>query len=203
MAKKIRFILYIICCFLILACTKQAKAKLDSLAGYMAWKQNDWISASSSFLNSLALAEQLNDEEIKIYSNFGIGSVYLMQNEDLSAFKRFENIKNAKDNRLNSSLYYQRGIIAFKLRQYDKAADCFRQSLEFDSDNVDAKINYELSKKYSEKSESKTQSGGTKGAAEKEDGVFDKAVMDLIRKKEKDEWQKITQEEKKAAAYDF
>lgn len=202
--EKISKSFFCLFCFLFLGCTKENKARLIIFEGYMEWKQNNWINASSSFLNSFETANELNNRVIKAYSDFGLGSTYVMQNEDKSALERFENIKKIKDENLNSSLYYQHGIIAFKMKHYDKAAEYFRKSLEYASNNVDAKINYELSKKYLKKQNSKTQTFSEKGeGSQKNDEVFDKAVMDLIRKKEKEEWQNTNVTEKAPPAYDY
>ncbi len=202
MVKRIKFIFHIILCFLFFACTKINEAKLNSFKGYMAWKQNDWTNASSSFLDSLVIAENINNEEIKIYSNFGIGSTYLMQNEDSSAIKRFEDIKDSKNMQLNSFVNYQRGIIAFKSKRYDEAAYFFKRSLEFMPNSIDAKINYELSKKYSTKAENKSQNTEAKNIAEQKETVFDKTIINLIQKKGEKEWPNF-QQEKNPPAYDF
>lgn len=202
--EKINKSFFCLFCFLFLSCTKENKARLIIFEGYMEWTHNNWINASSSFLNSFEAADELKNKEIKTYADFGLGSTYIMQNEDASALERFGNIKKTEDVNLNSSIYYQYGIIAFKLNRYDKAAEYFKKSLEYVSNNVDAKINYELSKKYLKKQNSKTQTALKKGTGSGyNDEVFDKAVMELIRKREKKEWQNANINEKAPPAYDY
>ena len=92
MVKINKIICISILIFLISSCSKLDVARLNFLSGYIAWKQNDWNKAASKFFKSMDLSEELKDGKIKDYSDFAIGSIYLMQNEDASALSRFEKI---------------------------------------------------------------------------------------------------------------
>lgn len=148
MVKINKIICISILIFLISSCSKVDRARLNFLSGYIAWKQNDWNKAASNFFKSIDLSEEVEDVKIKDYSDFAIGSIYLMQNEDASALSRFEKINENTDKNLNSYIYYQKGIIAFKNHEYEKAVRLFKKSLELKPDSVDAKINFELSMRY-------------------------------------------------------
>ena len=125
MVKINKVICISILIFFISSCSKIDRARLNFLSGYIAWKQNDWTKAASKFFKSIDLSEELKDERIKDYSDFAIGSIYLMQNEDASALSRFEKINENTDKNLNSYIYYQKGIIAFKNHEYEKAVRLF------------------------------------------------------------------------------
>lgn len=204
MVKINKIICISILIFLISSCSKVDRARLNFLSGYIAWKQNDWNKAASNFFKSIDLSEEVKDVKIKDYSDFAIGSIYLMQNEDASALSRFEKINENMDKNLNSYIYYQKGIIAFKNHEYEKAVRLFKKSLELKPDSVDAKINFELSMRYQKKQKEKLPNSKSAAVIEnKEVDLSEKTILNLIRKKEKEQWQKKEQENKQPQAFDY
>ena len=204
MVKINKVICISILIFLISSCSKIDRARLNFLSGYIAWKQNDWNKAASKFFKSMDLSEELKDEKIKDYSDFAIGSIYLMQNEDASALSRFEAINENTDKNLDSYIYYQKGIIAFKNHEYEKAVRLFKKSLELKPDSVDAKINFELSMRYQKKQKEKLPNSKSAAVIEnKEADLLEKTILNLIRQKEKEQWQKKEQENKQPQAFDY
>ena len=204
MVKINKVICISILIFLISSCSKIDRARLNFLSGYIAWKQNDWNKAASKFFKSIDLSEELKDERIKDYSDFAIGSIYLMQNEDASALSRFEAINENTDKNLDSYIYYQKGIIAFKNHEYENAIKFFKKSLELKPNSVDAKINFELSMRYQKKEKEKLPNSKSAAVIEdKETDLSEKTILNLIRKKEKEQWQKKEQENKQPQAFDY
>ena len=204
MVKINKVICISILIFFISSCSKIDRARLNFLSGYIAWKQNDWNKAASKFFKSMDLSEELKDEKIKDYSDFAIGSIYLMQNEDASALSRFENINENTDKNLDSYIYYQKGIIAFKNHEYENAIKFFKKSLELKPNSVDAKINFELSMRYQKKQKEKLPNSKSAAVIEnKEADLSEKTILNLIRKKEKEQWQKKEQENKQPQAFDY
>ena len=204
MVKINKVICISILIFLISSCSKLDVARLNFLSGYIAWKQNDWNKAASKFFKSIDLSEELKDERIKDYSDFAIGSIYLMQNEDASALSRFEAINENADKNLDSYIYYQKGIIAFKNHEYENAIKFFKKSLELKPDSVDAKINFELSMRYQKKEKEKLPNSKSAAVIEdKEADLSEKTILNLIRKKEKEQWQKKESENKQPQAFDY
>lgn len=204
MVKINKIICISILVFLISSCSKVDRARLNFLSGYIAWKQNDWNKAASNFFKSIDLSEEVEDVKIKDYSDFAIGSIYLMQNEDASALSRFEKINENTDKNLNSYIYYQKGIIAFKNHEYEKAVRLFKKSLELKPDSVDAKINFELSMRYQKKQKEKLPNSKSAAVIEnKEADLLEKTILNLIRQKEKEQWQKKEQENKQPQAFDY
>lgn len=204
MVKINKIICISILIFLISSCSKVDRARLNFLSGYIAWKQNDWNRAASNFFKSIDLSEDVEDVKIKDYSDFAIGSIYLMQNEDASALSRFEKINENTDKNLDSYIYYQKGIIAFKNHEYEKAVRLFKKSLELKPDSVDAKINFELSMRYQKKQKEKLPNSKSAAVIEnKEADLLEKTILNLIRQKEKEQWQKKEQENKQPQAFDY
>ena len=204
MVKINKIICISILIFLISSCSKVDRARLNFLSGYIAWKQNDWNKAASNFFKSIDLSEEVEDVKIKDYSDFAIGSIYLMQNEDASALSRFEKINENTDKNLNSYIYYQKGIIAFKNHEYEKAVRLFKKSLELKPDSVDAKINFELSMRYQKKQKEKLPNSKSAAVIEnKKADLLEKTILNLIRQKEKEQWQKKEQENKQPQAFDY
>lgn len=204
MVKINKIICISILIFLMSSCSKVDRARLNFLSGYIAWKQNDWNKAASNFFKSIDLSEEIEDVKIKDYSDFAIGSIYLMQNEDASALSRFEKINENTDKNLNSYIYYQKGIIAFKNHEYEKAVRLFKKSLELKPDSVDAKINFELSMRYQKKQKEKLPNSKSAAVIEnKEADLLEKTILNLIRQKEKEQWQKKEQENKQPQAFDY
>ncbi|UTC82194.1 tetratricopeptide repeat protein [Treponema denticola] len=204
MVKINKIICISILIFLISSCSKVDRARLNFLSGYIAWKQNDWNKAASNFFKSIDLSEEVEDVKIKDYSDFAIGSIYLMQNEDASALSRFEKINENTDKNLDSYIYYQKGIIAFKNHEYEKAVRLFKKSLELKPDSVDAKINFELSMRYQKKQKEKLPNSKRAAVIEnKEADLLEKTILNLIRQKEKEQWQKKEQENKQPRAFDY
>ena len=204
MVKINKIICISILIFLISSCSKVDRARLNFLSGYIAWKQNDWNKAASNFFKSIDLSEEVEDVKIKDYSDFAIGSIYLMQNEDASALSRFEKINENTDKNLNSYIYYQKGIIAFKNHEYEKAVRLFKKSLELKPDSVDAKINFELSMRYQKKQKEKLPNSKSAAVIEnKEADLLEKTILNLIRQKEKEQWQKKEQENTQPQAFDY
>ncbi len=204
MVKINKVICISILIFFISSCSKIDRARLNFLSGYIAWKQNDWNKAASKFFKSIDLSEEIEDVKIKDYSDFAIGSIYLMQNEDASALSRFENINENTDKNLDSYIYYQKGIIAFKNHEYENAIKFFKKSLELKPNSVDAKINFELSMRYQKKEKEKLPNSKSAAVIEnKEADLSEKTILNLIRKKEKEQWQKKEQENKQPQAFDY
>ena len=204
MVKINKVICISILIFFISSCSKIDRARLNFLSGYIAWKQNDWNKAASKFFKSIDLSEEIEDVKIKDYSDFAIGSIYLMQNEDASALSRFEKINENTDKNLNSYIYYQKGIIAFKNHEYENAIKFFKKSLELKPNSVDAKINFELSMRYQKKEKEKLPNSKSAAVIEnKEADLSEKTILNLIRKKEKEQWQKKEQENKQPQAFDY
>jgi len=76
--------------------------------------------------------------------------------------------------------------------------------LELKPDSVDAKINFELSMRYQKKEKDKPINTQVPAVIEnKKDSLPEKTILNLIRKKEKEQWQKKEQENNQSQAFDY
>ena len=180
--------------FLTAGCNVERRAQFAHLKGTLAWKQGDWNTAVVYFCEAELLAAQLSDKRIESYTDFALAASYMMQNEDKAASGRLRRIPETATELLRSQCFYQQGIIAFRAKKYADAAALFRKSLELNGADMEAKINYELSKKQCDKQQ-EVQRGAPRNAAETvEQERTDSIILDIIRKREQAEWKKLQRE---------
>ena len=136
------------------------------------------------------------------YVDFAFASSYIMQGEDKAAQGKLQHISDGSAEVLRSQGFYQQGIIAFREKKYADAAALFRKSLEVNSADRDAKINYELSKQLSDKQRDMQHQAPQNTSEEAEQNAADSIILDIIRKREQAEWKK-TQQEADPAVNDY
>jgi len=176
-------------------CTAERHTQFVHLKGTLAWKQGDWNGAVVHFCEAEDRAAELSNAEIRNYTDFALASAYLMQAEDEAAKEKLLNISETAAEILQSQRFYQQGIIAFRAKAYAKAAALFRKSLELSDADIEAKINYELSKKFCAK-QREMQYENPQNAVEEvhADPTEDSIILDIIRKREQAEWKKMQHE---------
>lgn len=177
------------------ACSAERTVQLTHLRGVLAWKQQDWNEAVLYFFEAGECAAEMPQPEIKQYADFALASAYLMQGEHKAAQEKLDTIPETAAERLRSQRFYQQGVIAFQVKDYSGAAALFKKSLELCSTDIDAKINYELSKQFYAR-EAEARQGAPQAAAEypQSDGGEDSIILDIIRKREQAEWKKMQYE---------
>lgn len=183
-------------------CSPKQQIKLAHVQGTIAWKQGDWNKAVFHFYEAENKAAESPDETIKSYTNFALASAYLMQGEDEAAAGKLQDIPETAPELVKASLFYQQGIIAFHSKNYAEATSLFRKSLELSGGDMDAKINYELSKKLSDTQREMQCQAPQQAAEDPESDLADSIILDIIRKREQNEWKK-TQRESEPAINDY
>lgn len=200
MKKKIHKLL--LCCTVITlllaaGCSKERRVQFAHLKGSLAWKQGDWNSAVLSFCEAEdELSAEGSDSDTKTaqYIDFALASAYIMQGEDKAAHGKLQHISDDAVEALQSQGFYQQGIIAFREKKYADAAAAFRKSLELNGADRDAKINYEISKKLSDKQREMQYQAPQSMVEEPDAHAADSIILDIIRKREYAEWKKAQQE---------
>lgn len=203
MKKRTNILIISLFPLILSGCNNTQKIKIKTLSGYISWQQNNWSKSTSSFYKALNLSSETKNEELSSYSKFNIASTYLMQNEDESAYIKLSEIKEIKNKKLMSSVFYQKGIIAFKNKNYKKATEFFKKSIQYDASYIDAKINYELCKKYLNSKYTNVENQKLNNIDKKNKDITDSTIMNLIRKKEKNECITKSREEKKSFTNDY
>ena len=124
-----------------------------------------------------------------------------MQNELEPAYDKLKMIEETEDTHLASSVFYQLGIISFKMGEYNDATQYFKKSLEKESDNIDAKINYELSKREIE--EEKIRKARSTYLIEENSDQSYNTLIDIFKKREIEEWTEKNQSGEESQIFDY
>lgn len=174
--------------FFFQGCSRVWQGAAGVLEGTFFWHQGEYQKAISGFMDSMATAEVLSDDTLRQYSTCGLAATYIMQGETEAALGRLQELSPDAPESLRFVAFYNSGIIAYNQGQYQEAATLFRQALEVDGGNLDAKINLELSL---------GQDSRQSAAAAQElipvqetpgDDFADSALFSLIRQQEQDRW---------------
>ena len=175
-------------------CSAERYAQLTHLKGTLAWQQSDWNNSVVYFCEAEDLVSALPDTGMQNYIDFALASAYLMQGENEAAGGKLQNISETAADILKAQRFYQQGIIAFRAKEYANAASLFRESLKLSGTDIDAKINYELSKKLCDKQQEMQHRTPQNAGEESGLDAADSIILDIIRKREQFEWKKIRQE---------
>lgn len=181
-------------------CISETADSFKILSASLAWVRKDWSHAASSFLE-VTKSESLRYNQ---YASYGLASTYLAQEEYDAALFRLSEISETEDSKLNSGLWYQAGIIAWRKGVLEDASQFFRKSLEYDSTALDAKINLELiQQQYTESA--KTRSGGSTAVSDTKASDLDNfdAIYNVVKKKEIDRWKNQEAEQRQSSVADY
>ena len=75
------------------SCNQNLKDSFSILQGNFYWHQKKYQQAEMEFLQTLNSSEESGNKEIQQYAIYGLGSSYVMQNEEVAALNRLESIK--------------------------------------------------------------------------------------------------------------
>ena len=201
--KRMSVLLISILCSILICCSRERMIQAEHVQGTLAYKSGDWNKAVMHFFEAGEAAEQLSENEMRSYTDFALASSYLMQGEDKAASEKLRQASGSASDLLRSYCFYQKGIIAFREKDYMQAAALFKQSLELTGADQAAKINYELSKKMCSR-QNENQYGAPQNTVEESPAGHDEdsIILDIIRKREQAEWKK-TQHETEPAVNDY
>ncbi|MGI5174583.1 VWA domain-containing protein [Treponema sp. OMZ 840] len=141
--KKIPLV-YFCLLLLLTSCSAWKKEGGAVLLGSYRWSRQDYQKATAAFLTAAERAEHTQNVELRQYALYGLGSSYLMQDENAAALAKFEEIVPDAPHTVLYALWYNKGIIAYRAGDFSSAADCFKNALRIDGSKLDAKINFEL-----------------------------------------------------------
>lgn len=175
------------------------------LEGRMEWNRSNYQDSIGDFLEVVDKADFYSDAKVKQYALFGLASTYMMQDENEAALKRFEQIDKDAPQNIRFSVLYNSGIIAHRQGDYSKAAALFKQALEIDSSNVNAKINLELSLKEEAVKAKAYESTLTPATVDtnKEVSPLESAVYSVLREKETKQWKSMQSESTEKSPLDY
>lgn len=168
----------------------------------MDWYQKDYNKAISGFTEVIDSTDE--DDVTKQYALYGLSVTYLMQNEKNASLDRLDEISPDAPDKIKFASYYNSGIIAQREGDYEKAIDCFKLALLVSPEDVNAKINLELSEVQETQ---KARDGGQEmmPSSENKDNVSDaeKTIFNRIRENEQKQWKNYETPDKQNSVLDY
>jgi Ca-activated chloride channel family protein len=142
-----------------------------------------------------AYLRALDHGEAVPYAEYGLGSAYISLDEGDAALERFDASAKAlkalppeTGRELSYRVCYNRGIVLFERRDYEKAAEAFRQALEIDGSRTEAKRNLELSLLSRSREAPPAGTSPSSAGSEGKPPERASALFDYIHRKEQNHW---------------
>lgn len=186
------------------SCSASFKDSKKILESTMNWYQKDYNKAISGFTEVINNAEIEDDELTKQYALYGLSVTYLMQNEKNASLEKLSEISPNAPVRIKFASYYNAGIIAQREGDYEKAIQCFKMALLVSPDDVNAKVNLELSQTQ-ETQKAKEGQQEMMPAADSSDTESDieKTIFNRIRENDQKQWKNYESPEKNSSVIDY
>ena len=190
--------------FMLTSCSGKFSDGAKLLEGKLDWNRKDYQGAIADFLSVAQSAEERQDSETQQYALFNLASTYLMQDENEAAVKRFDQIAPDAPDNIRFALYYNSGIIAHRNGNFKGAAQLFKQALEIDSGNINAKINLELSMQEDViQSRSKSSQMSPVTENQEEPSALESAIYSVLRENDQKQWKNRQQDSAESSALDY
>ena len=135
-------------------------------------------------------ALEMNNEEVLLYARYGLGTTYIMMNEDAAAYDYFTSISEQAPDSLRFASFYNLGIIAYRKGDFTTAVNCFKAALRINNTNTNAKINLELAEGQMVSKRSQGENSVARSVSEnKEQAALEENVLfSRIRESENKQW---------------
>lgn len=186
------------------SCSASFKDSKLILESTMNWYQKDYNKAISGFTEVINNAETEHDDLTKQYALYGLSVTYLMQNEKNASLERLEEISPDAPVRIKFASYYNAGIIAQREGDYEKAIECFKMALLVSPEDVNAKVNLELSQTQ-ETQKAKEGQQEMMPASDNSDteSEIEKTIFNRIRENDQKQWKNYESPEKNNSVIDY
>ncbi|MCM1321780.1 MAG: VWA domain-containing protein [Bacteroides sp.] len=171
------------------SCTETVKQTVSVLEGTIRWRKQEYQNASAVFLRVLNnCAEEDPSNPAAGYALLGLASCYIMQGEYDAAIARLSQIPQDSPQSVLAAAAYNGGVARYMSGKYQAAADLFKQSLKHDSQNLQAKINLELSLKQIANA-SKNGMQNLVSVPEQENArMLEQPLFSVIKEEEQNRW---------------
>jgi Ca-activated chloride channel family protein len=175
---------------------------LRVLQGSYHWRWAEYDKAVTDYLTVLD-----DDGFLRPYALNGLAASYVMQGEPDAALKRLAEIGDEAPDAVRFSAAFNRGLLLYGQAHFDEAAGAFRQALEVNNSDLDAKVNLELS--LANRSAEVTEAASTLTPATAGDTVTEEqqgaqnALFSLIREQEQNRWQSSTLDSSGGTGLDY
>ncbi len=197
-------ILLVVVPFIFGGCSGNFSGSKKILQGTWNYHQQEYQNSVEAFYQTILDCEAEKNEYVKPYAVFGLAATYLMEDEDEVAVERINSIPSSADPELLSRAYYNLGIIAYRFGDYDEAQTQFKKAILYDSRNLDARINLELSDRMAVSSRTRTsEKQMTSVKEEKGNASLEQAVFNLIKEEEQNKWKNLQSGRKDDSVIDY
>lgn len=170
------------------SCSYNVKESCDLLQGNFYWHQKKYQHAQMKYLQILNSSEESDNQELKQYATFALGSSYVMQNEEEAAFQRLESVAPNAPDEIRFASAYNIGVLSYSVGNYEKSIQSFRNALMINPQSIEAKINLELALRQGSKTVQNNKSQVKTASENKEHSVLKDAVFSIIRENEQKQW---------------
>lgn len=186
------------------SCSSNFKDAKNILESTWNWYQKDYNKAISGFTETIDSAEKAGDDLTKQYALYGLSVTYLMQNEKNASMERLEQISPDAPVKIKFASYYNAGIIAQREGEYEKAISLFKLALLVSPDDLNAKVNLELSQTQ-ESQKAKEGKQEMIPASENKDSESDveKTIFNRMRENDQKQWKNYENQEKNSSVIDY
>lgn len=124
---------------LLMGCTGLDPVSEMNLEGNRLFESGDFEAALKQYKEA-----QLENKEEVSELHFNAGDAHYKQEGYEDAFQEFGRVLSMEDTSLTSEAFYNLGNTLFRQEKFQEAAEAFKKSLAFRSEDLDAKINLEM-----------------------------------------------------------
>ncbi|MBQ0161533.1 MAG: VWA domain-containing protein [Treponema sp.] len=186
------------------SCSTNFKDAKNILESTWNWYHKDYNKAISGFTETIDSADKNGDDLTKQYALYGLSVTYLMQNEKNASMERLEQISPDAPVKIKFASYYNAGIIAQREGEYEKAISLFKLALLVAPDDINAKVNLELSQTQ-ESQKAKEGRQEMTPASENKDNESDveKTIFNRMRENDQKQWKNYENQERNSSVVDY
>lgn len=168
------------------------------------WFKKDYNKAISGFTKTIDLAEKNNDELSKQYAIYGLSVTYLMQNEKNASLEKLEEISPDAPEKIKFASYYNAGIIAQREGDYEKAINLFKLALLILPDDINAKVNLELSlTQENQKVKEGEQEMLPSSEDDNSESQMEKSIFNRMKENDRKQWKNYDVPDKNNSVIDY
>lgn len=202
--KRAMALSMVLCVFALTGCGSKTRSGRVILESTMNWYQKDYNRAISGFTQVIDDKELDKNDVTKQYAIYGLSVTYLMQNEKNASLERLEQLSPDAPVKIKFAAYYNAGIIAQREGDYDKATELFKMALLVNPEDVNAKINLELSRKQEVSKTKQGQQSVTPSSENKSQMTeAEKTIFNRMRENDKQQWKNYDSMEKNNSVIDY
>jgi Ca-activated chloride channel family protein len=176
---------------------------LRVLQGSYHWRWAEYDKAVTDYLTVLDADE---GGFLRPYALNGLAASYVMQGEPDAALRRLAEIGDEAPGAVRFSAAFNKGLILYDRARYDEAAGAFRQALEINGSDPEAKVNLELAlaARHADVTEAaSTLVPAASDTTSEEAQGAQNALFSLIREQEQNRWKSSTLESSGGGGLDY